>query len=74
VVEVCRKLGVSEKTEDVAPLEKAVRAPALTNELRELRQLQKDNAVPKRLVADPTLGKITLEKHLGPRKSASAIR
>ena len=59
VAEVCRKLGVSEKT---YYLWKKQYAHLLTSELRELRQLREENAKLKRLVADLTLDKVMLQE------------
>ena len=59
VVEVCRKLGVSE---NIYYLWKKQYAHLLTNELRELRQLREENTRLKRLVADLTLDKVMLQE------------
>ena len=62
VAEVCRKLGVSEKTYS---LRKKQYAQLVTSELRELRQRREQNTKPKCLVADLTLDKVMLQEVLG---------
>jgi len=60
VVEICRKLGVSEATF----YRWKKRYGSLVSELRELRQLREENRKLKGLVADLSLDKIILQESL----------
>ncbi len=59
VMEVCRKLGISEQT---VSRWKNKYADMGVSELRRLRQLEDENRKLKKLVADPTLDKHLLQE------------